>query len=359
MPVRDEISRRRFPDWLLDATSQGSENMRLSLPLSGLMVLVTAWGTHTQTLEAQLVPGTGTLLNTDDFEDENWAFQFAFPKSSKEEDEQIRYPLGRSNNGKWFESPKRGTPDVVRRVETPAGGLAGSTGALYLRSRDTGIPGRPGMKQAQDDFILQARPLSVSYSPSAVVRVYLPPWEQWEQRTGVTFGMRCGLQGPQTKEKEANLARRLFRRQKTQVVTEIEPFYPGFFIQYNCKNDPNSNYTVDHAVFIIRAGNDGRDIVGPKIMQTGWWTLGMSVTPDARVHYYASPGIDDLTAKDHIVSTTPHGIPAKYFNTIFFNVCSADNGQSWSTPWIIDDPKVFHLNGAAPGIASGHRSLRR
>lgn len=333
--------------------------MRRSMLDSSLIVLVTVFIVGTTVVEAQVVPGTGTLLNTDDFEDANWSFQFAFPKSSKEEDEQIRYPLGRSANGKWFESPKRGTPDVVRRVETPAGGLEGSTGALYLRSRDTGIPGRPGMKQAQDDFILQARPLSVGYSPSTVVRVYLPPWDQWEQRTGVSFGMRCGLQGPQTKVKEASIGRKLFRRETTQVVTEIEPFYPGFFIQYNCKNDPSSKYTVDHAVFIIRAGNDGRDITGPKIMETGWWTLGLSVTPDSRVHYYASPGVDDLTAKDHIVSTTPHGIPAKYFNTVFFNICSADDGQTWSTPWIIDDPKVYHLNGGSPGMASGQPGIRR
>jgi hypothetical protein len=330
--------------------------MRLRIPVSGLFVLCTIIFPHPDSLHAQLVPGTGTLLNTDDFEDGGWSFNFAFPKSSKEEDEQIRYPLGRSNNGKWFESPKRGTPDVVRWVETPLGGLDGSTGALYLRSRDTGIPGRPGMKQAQDDFILQARPISVSYSPSAVVRVYLAPWEQWEQRTGVTFGMRCGLQGPQTKENDGNLVKRLFRGKTT---TEIEPFYPGFFIHYNCKNDRSSNHSVDHAVLIIRAGNDGKDILGPTISQTGWWTLGMSVTPDARVHYYASPGTDDLTSRDHIVSTMPHGIPAVYFNTIFFNVCSADDGQTWSTPWIIDDPKVFYIDGNSPGVIAGGRQIIR
>ena len=333
--------------------------MRRSYLWSGMILLVTVFIAGTGRIEAQLVPGTGTLLNTDDFEDEKWDFQFAFPKSSKEEDEQIRYPLGRSNNGKWFESPKRGTPDVVRRVETPAGGIAGSTGALYLRSRDTGIPGRPGMKQAQDDFILQARPMSVSYSPSAVAHIYLPPWEQWEQRTGVSFGMRCGVQGPQTKTVPARIGRRLFQRDATRTVTEIEPFYPGFFIQYNCKNDPSSNYTVDHAVLLIRAGDDGKDIVGPKLMHTGWWTLGIAITPDSRVHYFASPGVDPLTAKDHIVSTTPHGIPAQYFNTIFFNVCSADDGQSWSTPWIIDDPKVYYINGGGGGYASGDRGMLR
>jgi hypothetical protein len=27
--------------------------------------------------------------------------------------------------------------------------------------------------------------------------------------------------------------------------------------------------------------------------------------------------------------------------TIFFNIMSADNGRSWSTPWVIDDAKLF------------------
>ncbi len=306
---------------------------------------------------AQVVPGTGTVVNIDQFEDEKWEFTFNLPKSSKEEDENIRYPLGKSNNGKWFESPKRGTPDVVQIVQTPAGGLPGSTGALYLRSRDTGVPGRPGHEQAQDDFIMAARPMPVSYSPNFVVRVYLPPWEQWEQRTGVSFGMRAGLQGPQTKEEEVTGFGRLFRRGRTRTVTEIEPFYPGFFIQFNSKTSPQ--YTEDHAVFIIRAGENGHDIVGPKITQTGWWTLGMSITPDSHVHYYAKPGVDDLTARDHITSTLPYGIPSQYFNTIFFNVVTPDNGRSWSTPWIVDDPTVYSLQGGGSQYAGRPASSMR
>ncbi len=61
----------------------------------------------------------------------------------------------------------------------------------------------------------------------------------------------------------------------------------------------------------------------------------MSVSPDARCHYFASPGVDELTARDHIYSLAAVRILAR-LNTIFFNVCSADNGRTWSTPWIID-----------------------
>ncbi|MBX3443057.1 MAG: hypothetical protein KF774_11685 [Planctomyces sp.] len=302
---------------------------------------------------AQFVPGTGKLVNTDDLEQENWSYNFNFPKSSKEEDEQIRYPLGQSNNNMWLESPKRGAPDVVRRVETPPGGLAGSKGALYLRTRDSGIPGRPGFKQAQDDFILAARPVSVAQSPSFVVRVFLPEWNEWEQRAGVSFGIRAGLTGPMEKEKPAKSVKRLFNRNAKEKVVEMEPYYPGFFLEFVPKSSPHNKVGTDHAMLLIRANEMGHEVPGPRLMQTGWWTFGMSVTPDARCHYYACQGVRDLTERDYLTSTLPYNIRGTTFNTIFFNVCSADDGNSWSTPWIIDDPKVFCIpSGQIPQFAN-------
>lgn len=296
---------------------------------------------------AQLVPGTGTLINQDQFEDPSFTYTHNLPKSSKEEDEQIRYPLGQSSNGMWLESPKRGSPDSIKWVEAPAGALPGSTGCLYLRSRDTGIPGRPGHKQAQDDFIMKAKPMSVSYAPSCVVRVYLPEWDQWEQRNGVSFGLRAGMQGPQEKDKPANIGRRLFRGQRMERVTEMEPYYPGFFIHFVPGNDPTNKTGQPYAMLLLRADERGHEMQGPIIRETGWWTLGMSVTPDARVHYYAHHGVEDLTQADYIRSSLPYGIRGTFFNTIFFNVCSADNGHSWSTPWIIDDPSVYYAGANA------------
>lgn len=293
---------------------------------------------------AQIVPGTGTLLNSDDFEDANWGYTMNWPKSSKEEDEQIRYPLGQSTNRLWLESPKRGAPDTVKRTETPAGGLAGSTGALYLRTRDTGVPGHPRYKQAQDDFILAAKPVSIAYNPNFTVRVWLPPFEQWEQRSGVSFGIRVGLNGPQTKTEEVSSGR-FFKRKSMETVTKNEPYYPGFFIALVPANDPQNKTGKPYARLMIRANEMGHEMNGPIITQTGWWTFGMSVSGDARCHYYAHAGVEELTARDHIVSALPYAIPGNYFNTIFFNVCTGDDGQTWSTPWIIDDPKVYYING--------------
>ena len=316
--------------------------MRLSFSSLWVLLLTTPVMLTPAMAVAQIVPGTGTLVNIDDFEDENFSYTHNWPKSSKEEDEQVRPPLGRSNNGKWLESPKRGAPDSVKRVETPLGGLPGSKGALYLRSRDTGIPGRPGGKQAQDDFIMASRPMNVSNSPNFTVHVYLPEWHQWEQRNGVSFGIRAGMSGPQTVKKEI---RGLFRR-RTETITEQEPYYPGFFLQFVPGTDPRNTTGQPYAMVLIRANELGHEINGPVIRKTGWWTFGMSVTPDAKCHYYASPGVDPLTSSDYITSSLPYRIPGTVFNTIFFNVCSADDGKTWSTPWIIDDPKVFYSRGS-------------
>ena len=110
----------------------------------------------------------------------------------------MRGPLGRSTNNRWFEGPKRGTPDVVKRVELPAPGLEGSDARPARSPRSAaGIPGRVTYQMQQDDLIYNlsrftGRGMSVADSPSIVVRVYMPPFEQWENRSGPSFGFRAG-----------------------------------------------------------------------------------------------------------------------------------------------------------------------
>jgi hypothetical protein len=146
-----------------------------------------------------LLPGTGSLVKGvgDDFEDENWKWNYNHPKSSEEQDKRMRSPMGRSINGRWFEGPKRGTPDVVKRIELPAPGLEGSTHGLLIASLHAGIPGRTTYQMQQDDLIynmqkVTGRGMSVVDNPSVVTRVYMPPFEQWEKRNGPTFGFRAG-----------------------------------------------------------------------------------------------------------------------------------------------------------------------
>ncbi|WP_417395122.1 hypothetical protein [Gimesia chilikensis] len=290
-------------------------------------------------LQAQVIPGTGTRIDGswDDFEDESWEYVPNLPKSSTNVDKQTRYPLGQSTNGVWTESAKRGQMDVIQRVPTPAGGLPGSKGALMLKTLHTGVPGHGSRSSNQDDLIMNGTMVSVGMSPSVITRVYLPPFEEWEDKTGTSFGFRAAVKAPMKSSTPSR--RRFFRTIGSS--TKIETIYLGMFIQFNSKTDSASGE--DSAVFVVRADTSGQDFIGPEIKQTGWWTLGMSFTPDGRVHYYASPGVDPLTPADRFASHAPYGTRIQSFHTAFFNVCNQDNGRTWSTEWIIDDPAMYYL----------------
>ncbi|MFM8414824.1 MAG: hypothetical protein ACKOCX_08870 [Planctomycetota bacterium] len=286
-----------------------------------------------------LVPGTGTLVKNvvDDFEDEKWKWNPNLPKSSEEQDKRIRGPLGKSANGRWFEGPKRGTPDVVKRVELPAPGLEDSSHGLLIATLHAGIPGRVTYEMQQDDLIYNlgkyaGRGMSVGDSPSFVVRVYMPPFEQWENRSGPSFGFRTGCFTHAIITGEDHPDRGLYG---------VEEYWPGMFICFESSHD--GKYKEDGAYIRVRSGRNGGEIRGPKIEQLGWWTLGISFSPDGVVHYFASPGVDDLTPEDHITSQYPYAYRTEWVKTFFFNVCTHDDGKTWSTPWVIDDPKVYFV----------------
>jgi hypothetical protein len=287
-----------------------------------------------------VVPGTGTVLTgvADDFEDPKWQYIPNDPKSTEDIDENQRAPTGKTTNGRWYEGIKRGHPDVVQRVATPPGGLAGSEGAMLLRSKFTGIPGRPSGQMHQDDFVANVqyrlrRKIDVAEVPSVTTRVYLPPVDEWENRTGPHFGFRLALETTALVEKETGL----FGMKRREMDNEV--YWPGMFIEFTSKKSSGGEH--DYASIRVRGNSRGGDFTGPQITTTGWWTLGLSVTPDGMVHYYASPGVDDLTEADYITSQFPYGYRAERFRTFFYNVCSADDGRRWSTSWIVDDPQVF------------------
>ena len=285
-----------------------------------------------------LVPGTGSFLVdcSDDFEDPGWSFKLNLPKSSHEQDERQRSPGGFSKNKLWHEGAKRGTPDIVRRVATPPGGLPGSTGALLMQTRLSGIPGRLTGEQQQDDLLLKFdrqinRSIPVSWRPSCTVRVYIPPFVEWEQRTGASFGVRADCRGDTPDG-------------------YVDAYWPGMFILFRDGDD--KRYKQDHAQLSIRANSRGQDMASIKIMEPGWWTLGMSFTPDGEIHYYASEGIDDLTSDDYLTSNYAYSYKCLSFRNFFFNVANMDNGRSWSTAWVIDDPKIYVL--APGGLSATH-----
>jgi hypothetical protein len=290
--------------------------------------------------DAPFVPGTGEWLAdcSDDFEDPNWSYTLRLPKSSEEQDKNVRGPGGVSNNGLWHEGAMRGTPDIVKRVDTPPGGIDGSTGALMFATKNSGIPGRVSNEQQQDDLLMMFNkrlggPIPVAWRPSCTVRVYLPPFEQWENRTGPSFGMRADCVGHGS---DGN-----------------EPYWPGMFLLFQKAN--GRNILADSAKITVRANQRGQDARSLAIAEPGWWTMGMSFTPDGQIHYYAAQGIYDLTEQDFLMSSFPYGMKCTQFNNFFFNVANWDNGKSWSTPWVIDDPKVFVIPPAGQSVASLYR----
>lgn len=304
-------------------------------------VLVVAFAGLSLPAYAQVVPGSGKKLTNagDDFEDLSVVFTLNLPKASSNIDKVDRQPAGFSSNNKWFESTYRGTPDVVKWVETPAGGIPGSKGSMLLQTLNSGIPGRISNEFQQDDLIANFATtvgyLPVSRTPSIVCRVYLPPFEQWERRTGSHFGFRADCQ---TIINKSSASGRLFRSVSTS--RKVENYWPGMFIQFNSKAD-RPQIEKESASILVRSGSRGEDLAGPTITEPGWWTLGMSFTPDGKVHYYAHAGVEPLTAKDHLSSQFPYSYQAMQVNTFFFNIVNMDNARTWSTPFIIDDCEVY------------------
>jgi hypothetical protein len=314
----------------------------LSLAFIASIAIFYIHSTYVHAQSGAFVPGTGMELTQvgDDFEDPDWNYIPNNPKSTEDINERQNMPIGKSSNGRWYEGVKRGHPDIVKRVETPLGGLPGSTGSLLMQSLHTGIPNRPSRTMHQEDFIgnVQYRvggPISISQSPSVTTRVFLPPIDQWEKRSGPHFAFRVALNT--TKKTQTQVL--LFSSTKE----EDEIYWPGLFILLDSKHQTGREH--DSAYFRVRADRRGGDVMGPAITTTGWWTLGISMSANGMVHYYAKSGVDDLTANDYITSHYPYGYRCESFRSFFFNVVNGDDGKNWTTPWIVDDPKVFVLSG--------------
>lgn len=317
-------------------------NLRVTLPI----VFAFAFPHLIMPAQAQVVPGTGQQIVEvfDDFEDPTWAFTLNLPKASSNMDKTERHPSGYSNNRLYLESLYRGTPDFVQRIETPPGGIPGSTGALAMQTLNSGIPGRHTYEFQQDDLIAGVQQklgymMPVSWTPSYTCRVYVPPFDKWERRHGSHFGYRADC--TTTIEKATGVGK-FFKNVKMS--KKQEQYWPGFFIQLSLKE--KSGQKEDFAQLVIRGDQLGHEVPGPKITKPGWWTLGISFTPDGRVHYYAHEGVANLTARDHLYSGLPYGYRCEQTSTFFFNIVNQDDGRSWSTRWIVDDPKVFVATGS-------------
>jgi hypothetical protein len=55
------------------------------------------------------------------------------------------------------------------------------------------------------------------------------------------------------------------------------------------------------------------------------------------------------------MSSFPYGMKCQSFHNFFFNVANWDTGRTWSTHWVIDDPKVFVIPPEGQTVAQLYR----
>lgn len=291
------------------------------------------------------VPGEGTRIDYlgDDFEDPEWRFVHNMPKSSRELNGRTYGPLAYSTNRRWTEGPERGQPDFVQIIGTPLKGLPESYQSLQITTMKSGVPNEASHEVQQDDLILNissrlGSSIRAEEIPSCVVRVYMPPADMWEDRSGPHFGIRLGVRTTTEKPNEGLFA--------FGTSLQNEPYWPGIWIHFRSKTSRGVDR--DSAYLKIRGDSRGRDFNSREISEHefGWWTFGLSISEDGRIHYFARPGVGDLTIDDFLTSQHPYGYVAERMTSFFFNIVNRDDGRHWSTPFAIDDPQVYVVDSA-------------
>jgi hypothetical protein len=321
--MHSRISRRRFG---LACAALAASTAAAPAIAETMAAASTAWRQKLtpEQMRRLVVPGTGPRVakTGDDFEDEKFVYYPQHPKSSWNIDDEVRVPGSSSSNNLWAEGAKRGTPDVVKRVPTPPGGIAGSKGAMMIRTLYSGVPGRPSNQDQQDDLLHNVqgqigREIPVGWSPNVVCRVFIPPESQWERKNGASFAFRTGMNG-YTPDRD------------------YDEFWPGIFFYMQREKTAEGKIKASISA-VVRADEYGRDLPMMTFEPGTWCTLGISMPPDGRCSFFAKSGVEDLTADDHLGTYMCYNWRGTVFTTFFFNVMNFDNGRSWSTPWVIDN----------------------
>ncbi|MGV2336392.1 MAG UNVERIFIED_CONTAM: hypothetical protein LVR18_20545 [Planctomycetaceae bacterium] len=193
------------------------------------------------------------------------------------------------------------------------------------------------MQMEQDDLIMSCSSrvgmISAAAVPTASLASGSPALISGKTAPAATSATALTLKPPSPKRKKSCCSPKNVKKQ--------EDYWPGFFIEFHSAHD--GRFPKDEAWLIIRGNHLGQEIRSIQLTP-GWWTLGMSVSGDGRVHYYARPGVENLTPANLLHSGNPYSYSAEYFATHFYNVCNQNDGKTWSTPFIIDDPAIFTAN---------------
>lgn len=290
----------------------------ISLITSGL-----AWADDTK--NANSVLGRTVCLNYlgDDFEDMNWSYD---------------YQNHISSNRLWRSGSCDGEPELLARVPTPEKGKNGSTGALEIRTNtieqfddgtSTGHFGMEKLLTVEYEQILK-RKLTCVDQPVFIIRVWLPPFDQWLRKD------------PEQDLYEIGFRHEVFPKKGSK-------YYPSIFLHHE-RSLPKPCFIV--RIFPMDTGEQNRDILVKYIDQQYWWTLAIAFDADGVDHYYAHPGVDIPTEKDEIFNTgifrNENGIETPSMDYVFysfFHLGYPETGNV-SPRFVIDDYEVWVVNQA-------------
>lgn len=166
------------------------------------------------------------------------------------------------------------------------------------------------------------RKLNRADQPVFVVRVWIPPINQWAK--DCDFGFR-----------HAARSKRLITSQNT-----TGDYYPSIWLT----NHPHTG-----ARFFFRIGYDMQrapDIRGGPIKEPGWWTPALAFDENGVGHYYTSLGVDLPTEEDEMLDTTKFEIAngtspvMDYVGYTFFTL-GYPTGIEITPRFVIDDYEVW------------------
>lgn len=218
--------------------------------------------------------------------------------------------------GLWRSGSGDGVPEILKRVPTPVGGKEGSKGSLEIRTNKIDRDQSPSMEKlltAEFKDKLK-RKLKRVHKPVFIVRVWLPPFNQWGDH--YTFG---------------------FRHESFLENGSKDQNYSSLFLVYN------RQYKTPFFRYRVGTNKLCYEVHDPRpIEQDGWWTL-----VNARKIY---PGIGAPSNKGEIAGITTitslltkYGKDAlliDYFNYSFFHLDYPISGNT-SPRFVIDDYEVW------------------
>ncbi len=263
------------------------------------------------------LPGTGTSVKAVNFENPSLLTQT------------FNYGAGWAGTGFGLTGTQRGAPEIVSVIENPEVVPFSGNQVLAFRSqaRDaawydanpsavgTGVYGSQD-KEDQDDFFMTGESWNALDTPSVMMHVFLPdPSSGGRVVTSLRMTVKFDRNGTMTDS------------------------WPGIWLYgsyINLRGPGRNDIRIE-----TNAANDGKDT---------WWTLGLSITPNGDIQYYATPSYETELTPEHFIGSNSIVSPQNGFN--FYPVAQNSdaiimnsNSNMTTSPTLIDN--LFYTKGTS------------